>query len=412
MSVNVRSAISRHTWNIGEFTDLVGGGQVATPFDSDAVDFCATLSRALMESPDLQRHPEVVALGYWLRPASVERMRRALIDAEGPTTLLVPRGCVFHVTPANVDTMFVYSWILSMLTGNISVVRVSERAGGLTKPLLGIIAALLADPRHRSVASRSHLVHTSHDDEISRRLSSIADVRVLWGGDSTVEHFRTFPLPPRGRDVTFPNRHSLAVFDASAVAASSPSDLADLAGHFFNDAFWFDQGGCSSPRLIVWAAEADTDIERSRRLFRAALNGVISSRAYTSETGQVLAKLALALRAAAAVDGVQVNTSSNEATWVELPTLDGYSRENCGGGLFFEYVSRDLEDDLGRFVGPQDQTAVCFGLDRETVRRIARSLNGRGVDRWVRAGTALKFGTEWDGYDLVREFVKLVVIDV
>ena len=222
---DVRSAVSGHTWSVDEFSRR-DRGRRSWPRPSTPArrrSFCADLSRGLCwRHPVSSDYPEVVALGYWLRPASVERMRRALIDAEGPDDPPRPASAsVFHVTPANVDTMFVYSWILSMLTGNVSVVRISERAGARPSQLLDIIAALLADPRHRGVASRSHLVHTSHDDEVSRALSSIADVRVLWGGDSTIEHFRTFPLPPRGRDITFPNRHSLALLDARPVATSS-----------------------------------------------------------------------------------------------------------------------------------------------------------------------------------------------
>src|SRR5229473_1854189 len=41
-----------------------------------------------------------------------------------------PRGLVFHVPPANVDTIFVYSWALSALAGNRNVVRISPRAAG------------------------------------------------------------------------------------------------------------------------------------------------------------------------------------------------------------------------------------------------------------------------------------------
>ena len=43
---------------------------------------------------------------------------------------MFPRGLVFHVPPANVDTIFVYSWALSALAGNPNVVRISSRSAG------------------------------------------------------------------------------------------------------------------------------------------------------------------------------------------------------------------------------------------------------------------------------------------
>ena len=55
---------------------------------------------------------------------------------------------------------------------------------------------------------------------------------------------------------------------------------------------------------------------------------------------------------------------------------------------------------------------MCYGLDRDAVHELARELNGRGIDRFVPVGRALEFNATWDGFDLLGEFVKRVVIDV
>ena len=60
----------------------------------------------------------------------------------------------------------------------------------------------------------------------------------------------------------------------------------------------------------------------------------------------------------------------------------------------------------------RDQTAVCFGLDSDTVRALAAGLNGLGIDRFVPVGQALQFGSVWDGLELLQEFSKRVVVDV
>ena len=101
-----------------------------------------------------------------------------------------------------------------------NIVRLSARVTDVARLLLGSIARVLGDPAFERIRQRNHLVFAGHDDRISRALSSAADVRVVWGGDATVDHFRAFPLPPRGRDLTFPNRHSFAIIDADAVAGS------------------------------------------------------------------------------------------------------------------------------------------------------------------------------------------------
>ena len=410
---DLRSAVSDEIWSVDELVASVRASAPDTPpFDDSLVELCGALSRELLSAPGTRGQPAAVALGYWLRPASVARAREAFRALEDDRTILVPRGTVFHVTPANVDTMFAYSWIPALLAGNANIVRLSARMTDVTRLLLGSVARVLGDPAFERIYRRNHLVFAGHDDHISRGLSSAADVRVVWGGDATVEHFRAFPLPPRGRDVTFPNRHSFAIINADAVAAIDESSLADLADRFFSDAYWFDQGACSSPRLIVWSTRDPGRVDASRRRFRAAVADAIRRRGYVAEPGIAVEKLVLAYRKAAAIPGVRYERNSNEATWVELPDLTHYDRDTCGGGIFFEVMSHDLAADLLSLVSPEDQTVACFGLEPDLVRTLARRLNGRGIDRWVPIGRALEFGRIWDGYDLLQEFSRRVVTDV
>jgi hypothetical protein len=410
---DLRSAVSVETWSVDEFVAAVRmAGPPMTPFNDRVVAFCEALSRELLGGPGARDQPAVVALGYWLRPASVERARTAFWALEDANTILVPRGTVFHVTPANVDTVFAYSWIPALLTGNANVVRLSARVTDVTRRLLDAVAHVIEAPAFEDLRRRNRLVFAGHDDRISRALSAVADVRVIWGGDATVEHFRGFPLPPRGRDVTFPNRHSLAIIDADAVGAADDGDLAGVADRFFNDAYWFDQGACSSPRLVVWSSPAGDSAEGPRRRFKAAVGDAIRRRGYVAETGAAIDKMVLGYRRAAAADGVRYERDSNEATWVELPDLALYDRATCGGGIFFEYVSSELETDLLAFVTSEDQTAACFGLRADVARTLARSINGMGIDRWVPIGQALEFDRVWDGYDLLQEFTRRVVVDV
>ena len=254
----------------------------------------------------------------------------------------VPRGLAFHVTPANVDTMFAYSWLLSLLVGNANVVRLSSRASETRSALLEAIAAVLDDPRFSRSRMRNRFILTDHDDATAATLSAAADVRIVWGGNATVEHFRRFPIPVHGRDIVFPDRHSMSILDAASVAALDDVELASLADRFFNDAFWFDQGACSSPRLIVWRRGAEAaETELAVRRFRDAVVEAVERRGYAAETGMALNKMAFATEAAARGGVTYIEHRVNEAHWVRLGSMGDYDRENCGGGLFFEVVSSD-----------------------------------------------------------------------
>lgn len=406
----ISSALDGRPWGAASIvSELAGRAHDVRPFAPPTLDLCGELSRRLMQ---LREHPEAVSLGFWMRPASLVAMRDAFAASSPADQLSVPRGLAFHVTPANVDTLFLYSWALSLLVGNANIVRLSSRASTVRSRILAELATVLAEPAFAEQAARNHFILTDHDEATLASLSRVADVRVVWGGDATVEHFRRFPLPIHGREVVFPDRHSMAILDAAGVAALDDGSLTALADRFFVDSFWFDQGACSSPRLVIWRSDSDeARTELAVRRFHDAVMVAVRRRGYVAETGMALNKMAFATDVAARHEGVRIESEANEAHWVRLATIADYERENCGGGLFFEVISDDLEADVVSLVGRRDQTVVTFGLGREHLLALAQRLNGRGVDRFVPIGQALAFDATWDGLDLLHELSRRVVVD-
>jgi hypothetical protein len=57
-----------------------------------------------------------------------------------------------------------------------------------------------------------------------------------------------------------------------------------------------------------------------------------------------------------------------------------------------------------------DQTLAVAGLDQVDLRAFVDALVGRGIDRIVPIGQALQFDRMWDGYDLLQEFTRRVVV--
>jgi hypothetical protein len=58
----------------------------------------------------------------------------------------------------------------------------------------------------------------------------------------------------------------------------------------------------------------------------------------------------------------------------------------------------------------QDQTLTYFGFTADEMVSFAQRAGGRGIDRIVPMWRALEFSTVWDGYDLLREFTRLVTV--
>jgi hypothetical protein len=96
-------------------------------------------------------------------------------------------------------------------------------------------------------------------------------------------------------------------------------------------------------------------------------------------------------------------------TAMSLSTVPDAPRRWIGAGAFpFAQVDSLLE--LVPAMNRQDQTFTHFGFTRDELREFALALGGRGVDRIVPFGSALTFGSLWDGYDLPREFTRLTTL--
>ena len=52
------------------------------------------------------------------------------------------------------------------------------------------------------------------NEKITDRFSKDCDVRVIWGGDQSINSIRKSKLSPKSLEITFPDRYSFALFNA------------------------------------------------------------------------------------------------------------------------------------------------------------------------------------------------------
>lgn len=375
--------------------------------DDRVVEFLSAFARRLLK-PDVTRaRPELAALGFFLRPVELHRAVGRLREATAHDLLRVPRGLVLHIPPANVDTLFVYSWALSALAGNRNVVRVSPRSGGAADLVLAALNETLAaaDP----VLGATQLMLTyDRDDELTAALSAACDLRVVWGGDHAVTDLRRHPLAPHARDVTFPDRSSFAVVSVAGWHAATPARRRSAVVGFHNDAYWFDQAACASPRAVFWIGEPDA-ATGARAEFAALLADVAADRGTSVEPAMAVRKRVAAYGLAA--DGLvdSVRFTGNAVAVLDLVDPATVPRRWLGAGTFPQATLGSLAE-LAELVERRDQTLSCFGFERAELVDLATMLAGRGVDRIVPFGSALTFASVWDGYDLLAEFTRLTTV--
>lgn len=382
------------------------GRRPPAPFAPESLRFCAALSAALFAEPRARRLPEVQALAFWLRPGELRRLAARFESLGGGDELLVPRGLVFHVPPGNVGTMFAYSWIFALLTGNASVLRLPSRPSPAAQAVLDVLDALLARAEHAGVARSVWMLSYGHEEEISAALSLAADMRVIWGGDETVRRLRALPSPPLSKDLAFPDRWSLCALQADALLALDAQRRQALAERFYNDTYWFEQQACSSPRLVLWCGTAEA-AARAGEAFFSELDAVLRRKEEALSVSSVLKKLSFSFAAILDEPVTAYRAYAPGLTVMPLAGLERLNRRHCGAGLFYEAVLPRLED-LAAHVRREDQTLTHFGFARAELMAFARALGGRGLNRLVPIGEALNFGRYWDGYDLLREMTQSV----
>lgn len=375
---------------------VAGIGPGLPPFAPETEAFGAALSERLLNHDAARAFPDLAALAFWLRPASTRVLRRHFAGLGRRR----PRGLALHVAPANVETLFVYSWWLSALCGNANLVRVSGRAGARSALLLALLDELLARPDFARLRAANAFIAFDHDASgVAAILSAAARLRVVWGGDATIAAFASLPLADGGAEITFPDRRSAATMVARAYLAQPPAERSELARRVFNDCYWFDQKACSSPLLLAWVGSA-AEAEAAGADFWPRLAEQVARHGYATALATTLAQLTEAARLA--LDGTARRIRRFGPGLMVVAVAAAPPRlATCGGGLF-EETRLDAATDLPILADARLQTLTWFGLDAATLAALPPLLAPTGGgERLAPVGTALDFSHVWDGKDLL-----------
>jgi len=374
------------------------------PFGDVQFLFAQSLSRELTSPLVARQFPELAALGFWLRPANLKNIigkHNLNLDVN----LFVPRGLVFHIAPSNVDTIFVYSWFISLLCGNRNLIRISEKINSQNNLLLDIIVKILSKPEFKEIAYSTQIISYGHDDDISKDLSLKSDVRVVWGGDNTIKHFRSFQMPPHATELCFSNKFSLCIIDSDRLNRLSQEQLLKVSKGFYNDSYWFGQMACSSPRLVLWRC-CDENIEIARENFWRVFEEVLNKERNFFDAADFVNK-EISVDSLAFKQKVKISSKDNRLTKIWLDKPEVYINDHCGLGLFHESKISHLND-LSSLLSRSIQTVSYFGLNREEVFLYVKEQVPVGIDRFCEIGHALDFGSIWDGLDLFRSFLRQI----
>lgn len=389
--VNFLVGDSRNVWNAPSM-------KVLQPFDDLVVDFLNTLSKHLMTDRLSRQFPDVITLGFWLRKSSVVAVKKRLSKDNN----LVGRGIAFHIAPSNVPVNYAYSLFTGLICGNANIVRIPSKEFPQISVINAAISAVLQDERYRDLIPYITLVRYERDKEINDFFSGMCDVRIIWGGDSTIEELRRSPIHARAKEITFADRYSLAVIDAETYLKEENKNR--VASDFYNDTYLSDQNACTSPRVVVWMGKY---IPEAKKLFWDELLKLAETK-YHFQPIQGVEKLTQFCLSTAQFDTVVLDNSCGNVLYrIKTEKLTPKLMEYRGNsGYFYEYDCEDIMEIRDFCNDTHCQTIGLLG-NRSLMEPLIHS-GIKGVDRIVPIGHTMEFDLVWDGYDLVSELTRTV----
>lgn len=366
-------------------------------FSEEAVAFLTAFSARILADTEAKAYPDVVTLGFWCRPAALRQMQK-LYDAERNR---LGRGIVFHIAPSNVAVNFAYSCLAAFLAGNASIVRLPSKDFPQVDVLCRIFTETLAE--FPALFPYFLFVRYGHVQEVNEYYSRMCQTRVIWGGDATIGAIRCAVLPPRANEITFADRHSLAVIDAPAYLAAE--DKERIAQDFYNDTYLSDQNACTAPHFVVWLGTAEK--VKAQEVFWSTLHALVRER-YTLQGVQTVDKLTRFYRLGVHAAAQQIPMEDNLITRVCVTELtEELAAYKAGSGFFIEYAAQEIAE-LRPLCGTSCQTLSYYGVQRDALLQEILSMRPAGVDRIVPMGRTMDFALVWDGVDLIRTMSRVI----
>lgn len=385
--------INNIEWLVGSIETL--SEKLVVPFDETVIEELDALSKALMKDPASRQYPDVVTFAFFCRRGNLLKLK----EQYATSAIRLGWGTVFHIAPSNVPVNFAYSVVAGLLAGNTNVVRVSQKQFAQVDI---IVKHMRATDMHRVA-----VVRYPHESNANEVLSGLCNVRVIWGGDATIETIRKNAIPARAFDICFADRYSIAAIRPKAILEASDDEIAKLAERFYNDTYLFDQNACSAPHLVCW--EKSDDLASAKKIFWDVVYDYAKAH-YQFQDVMAVDKLTALYKQAVAMPTHDEATKDNVLRRVEIESLPcDIDSFRCAGGYFTECKVQSL-DDIAPIVSAKYQTLAYYGFEREELEVFVQRNRLTGIDRIVPFGETTTFALTWDGMNLIDKMSRIVSI--
>ena len=370
-------------------------------FDKNIIKFLNEISKEILKSTKCRKFPDLVAFGFWCRSSNI----KTIFNNYSFFKNRMGRGTVLHITPSNVPTNFAYSMVFGLLSGNNNIIRLPSKNFIQVKILCNILIKLSKKDKYKKNFKKFLLIKYDNSDFISSELSKDVEARMIWGGDNTVNKFKTFVTKPRCVDLAFANRYSISIIDSNKLAKLNNPNLIIFAQRFYNDTYTMDQFGCSSPNSIFWLGK--NKVAREQFWFEL---GKIVNKKYDLGVSGANKKISNLMNFTLNKNH-KLNMSIKNFNLIRLKNkkinFDNLDNINFGTFIEFELTSINF---LKKYTSEKLQTITYYGIEFKDIKKFIIKNKVKGIDRIVPIGRAFDLTPEWDGVDIISTLSRTIAM--
>ena len=374
-------------------------------FDEKLINFFKEISNFIFSDKNCRQFPDLVAFAYWARPENLNNLK-----VKNQTQKLTKgRGLVFHVTPSNVPTNFIYSLAFGLISGNSNIIKLPSKKFIQIDLLISIISKILKNRKFISIKKRIKFIRFDSEKKfISEYLSLISNARMIWGSDATVDFFKSLKTQVNCKDLLFYDKYSFSVIDSKKLIIEK-KEIGKLVKKFYTDTLLFDQNACTSPHIIFWYGN-NKDNDAAKKLFWEYFSKYMRLN-YESSSHKNLFKYSNFIFDTMNLDYIdKIQVIDDHLYVVNLKKIKNEMTNLRGRFGYFYQKNLSQLSQLIELLNHKVQSMLYFGLSTKDINQLLMLKNKSGIDRIAPIGKSLYIDFSWDGYNIFDELTTSVEI--
>lgn len=372
-------------------------------FDKQIINFLGDISYELFKiKNDLKKFPDLISFAFWCRKNNLIKISKNYTKSG----YRLGRGRLLHITPSNVPVNFAFSLAFGLLSGNYNIVRIPSNNFEQSKYIIRYIKKLLDKKKYNNLKPFIKFIRYKRDDNLSKKISLEVEGRIIWGGDQTIEKFKSFKTQPKCIDISFPDRNSCSIINLKKIMKLKSDEINNFIKKFYLDTYTMDQNACSSPKLVFLISERNF----TKKFWSKFQNMILNRYKFDlSISNEKLLNLTKNLGTLSKKNKLSYDQFS--LLKIQLTKNDKLKNfNNLNSGFFFEKKIKKINE-IRKYIDEKTQTVTYYGVSKKEILKTIQECGILGVDRIVPIGQAFEIGPIWDGHDLILKLSRIIQYD-